>query len=356
MRFRWVVLFVVMLLAVTSQANTTVIVTMTGLASLRDSPGSSSPTPKTLYLVDASNASGSHIVPHIGVIVVPNDYTAKVLDSRKGHTEGKFNWVKLKGAEKVSFLEKSSTPLSYYESKPPLCPDLTTDSEQSNTLYFFPRLSKVSRKGDGTKPIDGNDLDPSHLKPVSSDKKITAFMDINFGNIKAKIVQPVVWAFKESAKSIGAITQQMMAEKAIWTFEIAEDKLTLQTSTDGGTPVSFLELHQKGGLIELTIANAPDNPHHIGVKNLAKTAHQSVSSASEHHFALYYDFLKSDVAKTVVRYIPIAAGVCNAANDFQTDPCLLRKYVDIPDPGNCRMATAPIFAIGGLNCGPDNLP
>lgn len=347
-----------------AQTKTTVIVTITGLVSFLDTTAGGSPPPKRFYLMNASHtASVHHMVPHIAVILAHDDYNATVLDARTLHSVGTGNtlhhWVELTGAEEVTVKGGSATALKYNETAPTtLCPE---DPESS--LYFLPRLSRVSKKKDG-RPIDRNDLDPVYLKPKKANGRMAAFMDVTFGKLEARIKSPVVWAFKDSPNSIGATHQQMIAPEVTWTFEIAGDTLVLQTATDGGAPKDFLELTADGDKeILFTIANAPNEPEELGVKLLAGVEKMTAYPPYDHHFALYYEHLKKNVkhdgAEAYVRYIPVAAGVCrlDAATNlhvFDPNPCELRKFVDIPDPGNCPPIV--VVAVDGVNCGPDNLP
>jgi hypothetical protein len=343
--------------AITAHATgpTSVIVRITGLVSIADS--SATPQgrpPKTVYLQNASSAMGSHIMPHIGVIVVKNTHGVKVLDGRKLETEGDFYWVRLNDAEKLSFLDIADTKLAYDDTD---LGDQVCPITHLTSLYFFPRLSTVTKKKNED-PILAGDLDSTYLSPKKVDKTIAAFFDISVGQLDAIITTPVVWAFKKSRKSYGATHQQMLADEADWSFQINGDKLVLQTSQDGGAPIDLLELHpsSEDGKITFFIANAPDSPDHIGVMTLAGSAEASLPQAADHHFGLYYDYLAGALKEEVVRYIPVVAGICGGANSdkFITDPCKIRKKVDIPDPGDCKLASAP--QIGGLNCGPDSLP
>lgn len=349
-----------------AQTTTRVIVTVTGLVTISDTLSSASPAPKRLYLMNTSHASSAHhIVPHIGVILVPGAHKAKVLDGRTLNTvtgTATHQWVELTGAEKISVKGGSATPLAYDETAPSsVCPASTDTIRKS--LYFFPRLSRVSRKQDGTKP-GRSDFAANYLNPTKADQTITAFMDVAFGKLEADVKSDAVWAFKESPQSFGATYQQLTADSATWTFDIPGDTLVLQTSTDGATPADFLELHADlDGNIRFKLANAPNEPEHSGVEMLAG-AQFATRPPADHHFALYYEYLNKNVqhdgSKAYVRYIPVVAGVC-VGTELRTDPCLIRNQVDIPDPGNCPppltgSMQAALVLVGDVNCGPDHIP
>jgi hypothetical protein len=299
----------------------------------------------------------------MGVVLASDDYTPKSLDNnRKLKTEGLFKWMHVKDAEQLSVKDGSATPIDYVDAAP-AAPPCATASEQVS-LYFFPRLSRIGRKNDGT-AIDMNDLEPAYLTPKKVDEKIAAYMKMTYGNIKAALTNPAVWEFKESVKSYGAIHSQMAAETAEWSFDINGDTLVLQTTDDANSTTDLLQLKASNGKIKFTIANAPDVPRHVGIKYLAGTEVSSAPEPSDHHFQLYYDYLKdtvkNDGTKDITRYIPVVSGVCvekeinsQKVTVFTTDPCEIRRYVNIPDPGNCKDDISP--AIGNLNCGPDGMP
>jgi hypothetical protein len=352
-----------MFAAVRASGQTTyteVIVSVEGLASIGDSSagtgGGGALPPKLVYLLNASNVGGHH-VPHVGVVMAHQDHSPRILDGRSLKTEGHFKWLRVQDAEQLIVKYGSMTPLKYIETEPAtLCPPIGAQS----SLYFLPRLSRVGKKNDGTK-IEFNDLDPMYLKPKKADKKIAAFMEVSFGNLEAEVKSPVVWAFKQSPGSFGATHQQLTAHSAVWTFTITGSALILQSSKDGGAAVDILELKADGdGKIRFRIANAPNKPKNIGVQHLAGTKIASTQPPSDPHFSLYYEYLKKKVkddgTKKLVRYIPVVSGVC-VAETFSTDPCEIRRFVNIPDPGNCRSPTAPPAPeVGDLNCGPDNMP
>ncbi|MEA2570410.1 MAG: hypothetical protein QOI24_2411 [Acidobacteriota bacterium] len=347
-----------------AQAQTTrVIVTITGLVSIADVPSSKD---KTLYLLNASDSFGDHVVPHIGVILANNVHVPTSLDGRKVRVENKSSWIRVKDAEKLIVKGGSTTVLDYVDTPPPglPCPKLA----DRTSLYFFPRLSKFGRKNDGNPP-DANDLDPAYLKPKKADEKIAAYMDVTFGELRAKVGSPAVWSFKESDSSYGATHEQMSAEAATWEFDIAGDTLVLQTSDDDGvTKKDMLSLKADSGVIRFTIANAPNLPKHIGVQYLAGTKKSSAPGPSDHHFQLYYEYLNAAVKKDIVRYFPVVEAVC-IGTALSTDPCDIRRYVNIPKPTNCKTTSAMVAkailektlvppgpAIGNLNCGPDGMP
>jgi hypothetical protein len=350
-----------------AQTKTKVIVTITGLVTIADTVSAISLAPKTLYLMDTSHAPAAHhVVPHIGVILAEDDYGTKTLDGRPLHNEGGVarvhHWVALTGAEKISVKGGSTTPLAYVDEEPAsICPAATDAIRKS--LYFFPRLSRVSRKQDGTSP-GRNDFATNYLSPKKGDHTITAWMDVTFGRLDADVKSDAVWSFKASPNSVGSTHQQLTADSATWTFEIAGDTLVLQTSTDGATPVDFLELHADGdGKIRFTLANAPNEPEHIGVQLLAGLQFQRRPPVDE-HFALYYEYLSQGVqhdgTTPYVRNIPVIAGVC-VDTTFSTDLCDIRNQVNIPDPGNCpappaALKRSALVLVGEVNCGPDHIP
>lgn len=350
-----------------AQTITKVTVHVTGLVTFADTAMAGTPPPKRIYLMDQSGAASvHHIVPHIAVILAHSDYNLTVLDSRTRQQivnpadKTVHHWVQLTGAEEVSVSGGSSTALSYSEAAPTsVCP------ADTKSLYFLPRLSRVSRKNDGTRIVNA-DLDPMYLTPKKADHKIAAFLDVTFGKLEAAGVVPVVWDFKSSPSSVGSLHQQQIADGVDWTFDITGDTLILQTSTDGGAAANFLKFTADGdGEIELTLANAPDEPAGVGVKALAKLQMSTISESYDHHFPLYYEFLaknvKHDGTRAYVRYLPVAAGVChlNSSNVmfFDPDPCVLKKFIDMPDPGNCPVISMmPPPFVDGINCGPDNVP
>lgn len=350
-----------------AQTVTKVTVHVTGLVTFADTTAGGTPPPKTIYLMDQSGAASvHHIVPHIAVILAHDDYKPTVLDGRTLHDIGDagsgtlHHWVQLTGAEKVSVSGGSSTALSYSEAAPAsVCP------ADTKSLYFLPRLSRVSRKNDGTRIVKA-DLDSTYLNPKKADHRIAAFVDVTFGKLEADVVVPVVWDFKSSPSSVGSLHQQQIADGVDWTFDITGDTLILQTSTDGGAAANFIQFTADGdGEIELTLANAPDEPADVGVKALAKLQMSTISAPYDHHFPLYYEFLaknvKHDGTRAYVRYLPVAAGVCHLDSSnvmfLDPDPCVLKKFIDMPDPGNCpAYSMMPPPEVDGINCGPDNVP
>lgn len=357
-------LLLVPLFATPVRAQTTkVVITITGLATLDDSTTTGSPKPKVLYLIDANHVpSMHHLMPHIGIILVEKDYQPKSLDKRTLHPVGdpaspSHHWVELSGAEHVSIKDGSTTRLAYSDTDYTGTPCFTTIPR---SLYFLPRLSKVSRKQNGTL-ITASDLDPTYLNPKTADHRITAYMDMPFGFIETIVKSEVVWDFRASPQSFGSTHQQMIAAEVRWTFDIPVPTLILQTSRDGGAAVDFLELKADGGEIRLTIANAPNEPRDIGVKTLTGAQVSTLVPPVDAHFPLYYEFLKEDVkhdGKTpYVRMMPVVAGVC-VNGRLSTDPCEIRKKVAIPSPDHCAplSATPPPPLIGDINCGPDQTP
>jgi hypothetical protein len=325
---------------------TKVIITITGLVSLADASPSSGGAvmPKKLYFLDPARTTS---MPHLPIILAHQKYKPQSPIGRPVSSEGKYRYVKIENAEILDVLgvDKAANKLDYTED-PPAGDNLCPTNDESKSLYFVPRLSRISKKSDGS-AVTFADLDPDYINPKPT--KVAGMMDVSYGRLVSIVTMPVVWDFKKNAGSFGSTYRQMIAESIEWSFTIPSDTLTITTS-DGTTTQALLTLSANGYPdIRLTLANAPDPE---GIKFLAGTAQKRPQPPTDDHFVAYYDYIADP---KIVRYIPVVAGVCIGNSGFETDPCIVAGYVNIGDPGNCGKAVTPV-QVNGVNCGPDNLP
>lgn len=324
---------------VATTSTTDVTVMITGLLSLADSPAGGSPTPKVLYIPDATGGSS----PHAAIIMTADTYMPAPLTARKPESEGSAQFLRLSGAEHISFKEvdPAANPLTYSEAAPS---SVCATPAETESLYFLPRLSRVGRKHDGSS-LSAADLDPAYMSPQSGGP-MASVVSIDYGVLTADVEMPIVWEFKEALDSIGGTGEQMIADGVLWTFTIPGDTLTIQSNN-----TDILQLHaDSSNQILLTIANAPDRE---GIKYLAGTpsALTGKKQKSDEHFPFYYAFMSD---KSLTTYKPVALGVCSVGS-LTLDPCTLSKVVDLGVVKDCPvMANPPL--VGGLNCGPDGLP
>jgi hypothetical protein len=328
-----------------SNGTTNVTVFITGLVSLGGFDSSTTPTPKTLYLIDATSPGGG-LMAHAPIVMTDVVYTPAVpKGGRTLFSEGRVaRYVRLANGEELSFKEAALNPLSYSQDPPAgTCPTGT----ERDSLYFIPRLSWVGLKADG-KPLSSADYDPAFLNPQAGGPVVASF-PINYGQLMSELQTPLVWDFKDGAKGAKITANQVLADKILWKFVILGDTLTLQSNNS-----ELLKMKAVGGRIILTIANAPDPD---GIQILAGTALNlnPKKQPLDDHFALYYRFLQN---KSLTPFRPVAQGVC-LNGSVVIDQCALADFIDIPKPSSCppllQGQPAPPL-VGGINCGPDGMP
>jgi hypothetical protein len=67
---------------------------------------------------------------------------------------------------------------------------------------------------------------------------------------------------------------------------------------------------------------------------------------------MYYAFVKD---RKLTPYEPVAIGVC-VDDGFSVDACVMADFIQMMKPADCPKAGPSAPRIGGLNCGPDNVP
>jgi hypothetical protein len=324
---------------------------ITGLVSLDDASTSGSPTPKVLYMLDAT-APGGGLMPHAPIVMTDVAYSPTPFGRTLISEGAAARYLRLSNGASLSFKEaeanlavvKALSPLSYTENAPvATCP---TPAE-SDSLYFLPRLSRVSLTSSGGHPTSG-DYDTTYLNPQPGGP-VAASLPINYGSLVSDFQTGLVWDFKDGAAGTNTTVTQVLAENVLWKFAIPGNTLTLQSNNG-----DLLQMTAVNNEIILTIANAPD-PDGIQVLAGTATTINVKKLPVDDHFSLYYRFLTD---KNATPFRPVINGVCQ---NFvvNTDKCVLSDFVQIPKPGNCPPPTpsqpAPPL-VGSLNCGPDGMP
>ena len=327
-----------------SNSTTSVTILITGLVSIGGFDSSATPTPKTLYLIDATSPGGG-LMAHAPIVMTDVVYTPVVpKGGRTLFSEGRVaRYVRLANGEELSFKERAVDPLSYSQDPPmDTCP---TDTER-DSLYFIPRLSRVGLRADG-KSLSASDYDPAFLNPKAGGP-VAASFPVNYGQLISELQTPLVWNFKDGAKGPKTTVSQVLAEMVTWKFVILGDTLTLQSNGS-----ELLQMKAVQGKIFLTIANAPDPD---GIQLLAGTAKNLYPKKRpvDDHFALYYRFIQD---KSLTPFRPVAQGFCQDGM-VVTDQCKLANFIGIPKPSSCpptpKGQQGP--RVGGINCGPDGMP
>jgi hypothetical protein len=322
-------------------STTTVTVMITGLVTLHDKLSGATPVPKDLLLMDATMPGGM-LMPHKPIVMANNLYSPSPGPGQTLKTIGNASYVILRSLEHLTFAPASSDPLKYSDAPPAaICPT----TAESESLYFLPRLSHVARKADGSRPAE-TDLDPHHINPNSGDP-IIGIMPITYGTLKANVGNKAVWAFKDDPMSSSATHVQLIADAVFWTFTIPGDTITLMSNGQSVLTLKASVLDR----IQLIIANAPD-PDGIAFLAGSPVGAYVRKQPVDEHFTLYYSFLTDTTIPHYTRYKPVAIGACEA-DVFRTDQCALSDYLIVPRPSFCP---PPPPLVGGLNCGPDNLP
>ncbi|MDQ3279781.1 MAG: hypothetical protein M3Q69_00040 [Acidobacteriota bacterium] len=250
--------------------------------------------------------------------------------------------------DRLSFKEPSTDALDYDETEPGECPKQT-----STSLALLPHLSNLAKN----KPTDGPNtaltIDPDFSNQTMKADKVAAALLIDFGKVTAGRRYPIVWNFRDQpGKDI--YHRQQIAEHVDWDFNISGDVLTVQTTPIGTANKSDLvTLKAHNGKIELKIVNVHKNDVPIA-RDVSKAPDLRVGREDE-HFPMYYDFIKGWSGP---RPRPFAEAVCAGNGNPTSEPCVLREFVriDASCPPPPTRPTPKPAQIGGLNCGPNQLP
>jgi hypothetical protein len=251
----------------------------------------------------------------------------------------------------LSIAEPISPPSLTYDPSPPDC------AISGNSFGYVTHLGDVAKaKASAKATLTLADLDPRFVGNTMSPDYVAAALPINAGAITTTVANNVVWAFRTRNPFSGKYHTQRIAQVVRWEFDVPNDTLTLMTTHigSGHAPTQLVQLKADAGTISLTIANVMDSD--VKLLTTGVGASDRPDSVDSHFSDMYYDFIKNWNGP---RPRPVAYAVCvgNPPKE-STDECDLNKAVILHPPSTvCLLASqSPPLTIGGLNCGPDQIP